>query len=208
MIFQRWVSSGRARRPAWHSMCAVLISFALTSVPASVSSQEFWRGTRFGDPVGTVKNRVPAASNPVTSASLRGRGIEQLMDAPASIAGRSFRASFQFSKRGLDRVILISTENLSDSEADAVFGAVSEALKLKYGPAIRTADPGRSVLEDEPFWLMWSSADTEITLMERHHKTPMLISYQLSDSARERHDRSAAERYRKSVRASDVAKDL
>jgi len=182
--------------------------FILALIGQQCQAQEFWHGTNYGDSTQQVLAKIPGASKPQTSERLRSNGIAHLIDAPTELAGRNFHASLQFSSSGLEKVILIADELLSEQEANATHEVIIKAMKIRYGNLTKAADPGRSVLDDKPFWMMWSSGDTDIVVVPQHHADKLMVAYTLSDRRKEKANADAAKSYSKRINPKAVAGSL
>ena len=89
------------------------LAIILTMITTASYGQAFWQGTAYGDSVDRVRSKVKGLSEPQTSEDLSIHGIEVMMVSTTVIAGRDFDAHFQFSKSGLDRVILIARSEVA-----------------------------------------------------------------------------------------------
>lgn len=186
----------------------ILLFFAAFVFSNLANSQELWKDAEYGDSVEEVKEKFPESSGPFRSDNLLANGISSLMVVPVLVADRKFKASFYFDDNGLYRVVLIADVIFTKHETDATEDVIIGALVKNYGNASKHEDLNKTVLEDQPLWMMWNFKAIEIMFVPQHHDEKIMISYQLSDSEKKRMSESAAKQYKKNVDVNKTADSL
>ncbi|MBW0298511.1 hypothetical protein B4P00_20195 [Shewanella xiamenensis] len=177
----------------------------------SLNAQELWLGAMYGDSAEKILELFPNYETYAKEDELRKIGstsLTALIGVPVELAKRPFVAGFYFNSSGLFQIIIKNKSLLNDADANATESLLSEALVKKYGYAIKTADPAKVAMENEPSWAVWEKDGLSIMLRRQHDKTPTMISYELTQAEQERLEKAAAKKYLEGTSVSQEADKL